>query len=327
MTAAPVGTVPPDVRRRILELAARAPSVHNTQPWAWRAYDDVLELWADRTRQLLVSDPDGRNLLISCGTALQHAAAAAEALGWKSRAERLPDPGQPDLLARLHLTHMVPPDDAGSRVRAIEDRCTDRRRFTSWPVPDERLEHLASRARGRGAAVLPLVDVTLRFRVELLIGRAHLEQGRDHDLAAEQRRWIDHSREDGVPAGVLPGALGQRGERAARYDDSPLVAAPANVLESSDGLLVVGTERDDPMSWLQAGEALSAMWLRATVDGLSVVPLTQVVEVETTRKSLRHDVLSGVLHPQILVRIGWQEIGRSSLPRTPRRPVEEILRG
>ena len=30
--------------------------------------------------------------------------------------------------------------------------------------------------------------------------------------------------------------------------------------------------------------------------------------------------------PHLLVRIGWQAIGRSQLPRTPRRQVDEVLR-
>ena len=38
---------------RLIDLACRAPSVHNTQPWRWRINsDDSIELWADRDRQL-----------------------------------------------------------------------------------------------------------------------------------------------------------------------------------------------------------------------------------------------------------------------------------
>ena len=40
--------------------ALRAPSVHNTQPWRWRidTADGVVELYADRGRQLSATDPD-----------------------------------------------------------------------------------------------------------------------------------------------------------------------------------------------------------------------------------------------------------------------------
>ena len=51
--------------RDIVELACRAPSVHNTQPWLWRLDGDRIELHADRRRQLPVADPSGRNLVIS----------------------------------------------------------------------------------------------------------------------------------------------------------------------------------------------------------------------------------------------------------------------
>ena len=55
------------------------------------------------------------------------------------------------------------------------------------------------------------------------------------------------------------------------------------------------------------------------------MPLSQVVEVEETRRSLRFEVLDGAVHPQILVRMGWQELGLSRRRPTPRRPVDDVL--
>jgi hypothetical protein len=82
---------------------------------------------------------------------------------------------------------------------------------------------------------------------------------------------------------------------------------------------------DDQRSWLEAGQVLSALWLQATADGLSVVPLSQVIEVAETRAALYHDVFTGLAHPQILLRIGWQEISRASLDPSPRRPMSDVL--
>ena len=67
------------------------------------------------------------------------------------------------------------------------------------------------------------------------------------------------------------------------------------------------------------------MWLTATVDGLSLVPLSQVVEVQETREAFQLEVLGGLARLLIVVRVGWQPISRSQLPRTPRRPVDEVL--
>ena len=108
------------VLRRVVELACRAPSVHNSQPWLWRVADKrTLELYADPTRQLPVADPEGRNLLISCGAALQHAQEAAKALGLTSTVElATPAPGH-HLLARIEFAAGRPPADArGATARA-----------------------------------------------------------------------------------------------------------------------------------------------------------------------------------------------------------------
>ena len=96
-------------------------------------------------------------------------------------------------------------------------------------------------------------------------------------------------------------------------------------MESADGLVAICSAHDDEPSWLRAGQTLSAMWLSATPAGLSIVPLSQVIEVPETRHALRDDVFAGGAQPQLLVRIGWQEIARATLPGTPRRPLDDVL--
>ncbi|MGZ4520454.1 MAG: Acg family FMN-binding oxidoreductase, partial [Mycobacteriaceae bacterium] len=59
-----------------LDVACRAPSVHNTQPWRWAIAEHSVHLFADGSRRLPVVDPDGREMTISCGAALHHARVA-----------------------------------------------------------------------------------------------------------------------------------------------------------------------------------------------------------------------------------------------------------
>jgi hypothetical protein len=313
--------------RRIVELATRAPSVHNTQPWRWRGTATHLELYADPERQLSVSDPDRRNLVISCGAALHHARVAADALGWSAAVSRHPDSERPDLLARIELSPSRPSRHAAELLDSLERRCTDRRRFTSWPVPDERLTHLAACASEYGARALPLTDVTERFRAERLINRAIDLQRTDRPVLREQEAWVDHGGgPDGVPASVLPQPDETAFHRRNRFATGLLEDMGGREIEATDGLIVVVGARDDPETWLAAGEGLSSMWLAATLEGLSVVPLSQVVEVPETREALQLEVLGGLAHPLIALRVGWQAISRSQLPRTPRRPVDDVLK-
>lgn len=310
---------------RVAESALRAPSVHNSQPWLWRVRGDRVELHADRSRQLTVSDTSGRNLTISCGAALHQAAVAAQALGWPAEITRLPDPRDPDHLATLHLRSGVRPVEAVADLQALQERRTDRRRFTSWPIPPERLDRLAGSVDVDQVRVVPITAAPDRVHVELLVSRATTIERSDQRYAGEQRSWLDHSDVDGIPRELLPEPDGRAPSRLSRFIEEPAEHDPRAMIENSDGLLVIATETDDPEGWLRAGEALSMLWLHAMKDGLSVVPLSQVVEVDETRAALHHEVLGGVLHPQLLVRTGWQEISRSSLPRTPRRPLDEVL--
>ncbi len=313
---------------RLVELACRAPSVHNTQPWRWAiGRNESIELWADRNRQLRVADPEGRNLTISCGAALHHLVVAGRAMGVSAVAELLPDPEETDLLAVVSIGTGRPASDPAAILDAIEQRCTDRRRFTSWPVPEARLAHLAQAAAGWGAYAVPLVDVSARFRTELLVSRALTTQQSDHRFAREQQSWTDHSAVDGIPRpNATPCSRVSSDERPNRFAlEEPATARSEALVEGTDGLVVICTAKDDQRAWLDAGLVLSALWLRATREGLSLVPLSQVIEVQETRDALHHDLFAGMAYPQILVRIGWQEIARSSLLRTPRRALSDVL--
>jgi hypothetical protein len=140
----------------ILDAAARAslhaPSVFNTQPWHWHIAGDTLELSADPDRRLDATDPDGRLLLISCGTALHHARTALAAAGHAVTVDRLPDPARPELLARIRLGTAVPPDPEAQRMAgAIARRRTDRRVFGDQPVSEATLTRLRRFVEFEGA--------------------------------------------------------------------------------------------------------------------------------------------------------------------------------
>ncbi len=317
---------------RVIELACRAPSVHNSQPWRWRVVDRAtIQLYADRHRQLPVSDPSGRNLALSCGAAVHHGFVAAQSLGLAADIDLTPVRGDENLLARISLSPGTPTDSALESLRALEERRTDRRRFTSWPIPDSRLAHLAKAASGWGAHAIPITDVTARFRAEELVKRATAVQAMDTQFAEEERAWIAHSRVDGMPmANASPPAHGRPPTRPGRFataGDAATIETTGvdRVVESSDGLVAICSATDDQRSWLEAGESLSALWLQATREGLSAVPLSQVVEVDETREALHQDVFDGMAHPQILVRIGWSETTRTRLDPTPRRAVGEVM--
>lgn len=314
-----------DVMDQVIRLACRAPSVHNTQPWRWRVDGSRIQLRADRERQLAISDPDGRNLTISCGAALHHLAVASAGVGRALVVTRLPDDNDPDLLAVAELGCPMPISPADAELlEALRRRVTDRRRFTSWPVPEERLDKLAVDDERWGTRILALHGEAARDTLERLVNRAMEVQGGDSRYADEQRQWTGRTSSDGVPTDSLP-PHEHAAERRDRFDRVVGRLAGATSLERSDGVLAICTARNDVRAWLDAGEALSALWLRTTVAGLSLMPLSQVIEVEETRQALFDQLFFAMARPQLLVRIGWQAVGRTPIPLTPRRELDEVL--
>ncbi len=93
-----------EVVSRALQLACRAPSVHNSQPWRWVSEDAVLHLFVDRRRWVHSADRSGREAIISCGAVLDHLRVAMVAAGWQAHIERFPNPNNRDHLASVEFS-------------------------------------------------------------------------------------------------------------------------------------------------------------------------------------------------------------------------------
>ncbi|WP_319979339.1 Acg family FMN-binding oxidoreductase [Lentzea sokolovensis] len=315
--------------RAAVALAGRAPSVHNSQPWRWEAGARSLHLYADRTRGLPATDPQGADLVVSCGAALHHLRVGLAALGWRAKIHRLPNPAQPDHLAAIEFQPFEPRESHVALAAAIPRRRSDRRAFSSWPAPDEILQQLVKTARAEG------VDahvVTGKAHDELLIATAKAAGIQEADPAyqAEIRQWsgVYPGASAGVPAANIPAGSHQYGDLRMREfaPGSLLQGGPSLLGEDAGTLLVLSTSSDDDLSRLRAGEATSAVLLEATAAGLASCPLSQPLEVVETRELVRDEVLDGASCPQLVIRVGWAAFNSDPLPATPRRPVIDLLR-
>nr|WP_026342811.1 NAD(P)H nitroreductase [Nocardia sp. BMG111209] len=312
-----------DTFRAALALAARAPSVHNTQPWSWRMGDSTLQLYADPSRQLMHTDPDGRDLILSCGAALHHLRIAARGLGWDSVVHRLPNPDDPDHLAAVEF-HAAEPTIAALRLsQAISDRRTDRRRYTSWEVPAAHVSALAAAAAECGVVVRDIEDSWARAQLVHAFERAAWQHTRDFGYGAELSRWSGrHAATVGVPA---RSAVAATDATTRPFADPGLPQAVLRDTEGADRMLLLATAGDDRLSRLRAGEATSAILLTATMFGMATCPLTEPLEVPATRAEIRDQVIGDSGFPQMIIRIGWAATSSEPLAPTPRRPLDEYV--
>ncbi len=302
-------------------VAARAPSVHNTQPWRFRVGDGAIELYADATRQLRV-DPDGREMLISCGAALFGLRLAVRSLGCLAEVDLLPS--RP-MLARVRLGSLSAMTEAERKMlKAVPHRHTHRGAFDPDPVPAGLLADLQADAHAEGAALIVVDSPATRRKLAAIAAIASRKQARDPQLRAETLRWSHDAASqarDGVPAhafpavpGRGPGWLPQRDYDLGRgfglvTTDGPAAPVTAALLTAGDG------ERE----WLQAGQALHRLLLHAASHWVFACLNTQPLEDPATRT-----LISGCLArpgvPQMLLQFG---LSRTAHP-TARRAAADL---
>ena len=311
----------------LIRLAGRAPSLHNTQPWRFKVSQDALELYADTERQLRV-DPDGREMLISCGAALYGLRLAIRSLGRMPEVELFPDAAaaagrRP--LAQVRLGPAAPVTAAERQMlKALPHRHTHRGSFEPGPLPAGLLPRLQDDARAEGAT-LTVVDSEHAYQKLVAIVTAS-NQGQDHDPVsrAETRLWsrdFGSQARDGVPAHAFPAAPSREAGRLPQRDFD---------LGRGFGLLTAGgpaapvtavlvTPGDGEKDWLHAGQALDRLLLRAATQWIFADLYSQPLEDVGTRAQIK-DCLALPGSPQMLLALG---ICRTTHP-TGRRPAAEL---
>lgn len=318
-----------DLLKRTIEHAVLAPSSHNTQPWRFTVRSGALELHLDRSRVLPVADPGCRELIISCGAALQNIRIALHRWGHRAEVEILPFASNPDVLARIRPG----PTRATTRLdellfAAIPERHTNRSAYLNV-APGRRFAGILGLATElEGAWLRCTTDASLRSAVADLVAAGDRAQGADHAFRRELAAWMrpnDDGSRDGMPgyafglsrntsrvAPVLLRWLPWGRTQAAR-DRALALEAPV--------LAVLGTNGDMPRDWMAAGQALQLSLLLATAQGLSASFLNQPVQVPALRARLRA-LLGSTGHPQLVLRMGYAAQARP----TPRRSVKEVFR-
>lgn len=313
--------------RWVVEQACRAPSVHNTQPWQFTFDGHRFELYADTARGLTAADPDGRELVLSCGAALYNLRVALRKLGYRGIVTLLPNRSQPRLLASVEVAESSPAGAAERRAyAALTRRHTHRGPFDDRVLTAEMTALLHQAATEEGGHLIYIYDPGQRRRVLQLARAAQRAQAADERVAAELATWTPSpgsARRDGVPASAYsvdprlsPDDLPPRDFDQLRgfgglapHDPAPGVLA------------VLASATDVQQDWLRAGQALERVLLAAAEQWAFAALHSAVTEVPNLRAELRRELCTSA-HPQLLLRFGYS----ADATITPRRPVDDVLR-
>ena len=314
--------------RFFLQWAVLAPSRNNTQPWVFEIAGDELRVYADTSRTLPVADPDGRQLLMSCGAALVNVRVAAAHFGSATSVELIPGHRRDGLLARVRLEERsASTPELEELFRAIPRRRTNRLPLDGREPPDGLVTALLREARRGGVSLRPVEPHQRRVVAELIA------EGDDAAWSSPRYRselagWVrtnSSPRRDGLPGY----SLGMSDVAALVHPLLVRIQNPARAEAERDrrralgtkALLVISTPRDSKAEWIEAGEALQRVLLRATAAGLFASYFAQPIETPALRRKLA-EAIGDSGAPQVMFRLGY---GLEPRP-TPRRKVEDVLR-
>jgi nitroreductase len=315
-----------EIVRHVVATAVWAPSVHNTQPWRFTADGPQLSLHADASRRLTVADPDGREMMISCGAALFTVRLALRSLGYIPQARVLPDPGQPTLVAQVSWRDRAAPEEFERRLAShVLTRRSHRSAFDPEPLPTGTLDALRHAAAREGAALRIVADDARRATLAAAIQTAEHQLRQDGERRRELARWTPppgSDRRDGVPATSYPARddhtqpyyPGRDFAHGHNWGTPPLSSAAAHRVAGVAGLLT--TTADRPADWVSAGQALQRIMLTASAGGAAVALHGQPIELPWLREFIKTQLSDGAC-PHLVLRFGLVAQVAVSVRRDP----------
>ncbi|WP_327426541.1 Acg family FMN-binding oxidoreductase [Streptomyces sp. NBC_01236] len=296
----------------LVRAAITAPSVYNTQPWTFvmEEQDKGIELHADLTRRLPLTDPYGREAVISCGSALFNVRVAMRHLGFSPVVRTFPHPQDSSFLAQVTWgAYGRPSHDEQRMYAALRRRHSVRGPFLARPLPSSLIDELREQARGEGATLHYLDDSTSRRHLAELVRADEDTHRTDPGYVAEQSRWtwqIALPRTDVAPADadvMHPDCTSLAGRDHSAL--SRMFPAPPRRWPARTGLVaVMSTDRDDRPDWLRAGQALERVLLYAAAHGVMAALHTQPLELPHLRAQVRRTLSMGEF-PQMILRLGY----------------------
>jgi nitroreductase len=305
-----------------LQSAIAAPSVHNTQPWRFRLGPHHVDVLVDPSRRLAAIDSMGREAMISVGAAVLNLRVAVLAAGRIPLTQLLPNPDEPDLVARITLGAPHQPDATVlALASAIGKRRTNRRPFREIDVRDEVLDQLITAARVE-AVTLTVADLIDREIILDVVRTALDAQANDPRYVNELGSWTarDPMFAEGVPAQSF-GPTHEWADVPVRDFGltHPDVRRRHAWFETAPTVVMLSTETETPVQWLRAGQAMERVLLTATVRGVANTPMTAPTEVPQLRALLHESGDRRVA--QVILRLGYGD----PCPPTPRRPLADVL--
>ncbi len=323
--------------------AILAASPHNQQGWAFRVTAQAVDVFADPTREMPMTDPLRREHHVGLGCAIENLVLGLLARGYHSEVILMPSAADPTHVASVTLTSVEA--TSSSLHDAIGDRHSNRGPYEHGQVADAVLGELAGPTGDGGVRVHWLTSTAEKKAFSTIVIEATQAIIEDRGQSEEffirfrnNRDDIDRFR-DGVTldgqglapltltlAKLLPAYSRAEGDQFWLDQTRTVHTAAA----AAFGVVTV-TDADDPRLRLAGGRLLQRVHLGATSRGLGMQHMNQVTErIDREHEQslpasfaprLRELLPAGVV-PLVAFRLGTPV--RTSRP-SPRRPLKDVV--
>lgn len=330
-----------DIHRQLLSYAILAPNAHNKQPWKVRLRDDGLDLYVDAERLLPQTDPDKRQILISQGTFIETLVIAASRYGLHASVALLPDGEDPlDAVGSRPVARITWFQEKGKDTDVLFDqilaRHTNRRVYEGPPLTKAESDDLQQAVTDPGFAVRLLRETDgIRSLSEIMTDAMRLEtedpamHGETVSMIRFDERELEQHR-DGLGLANL-GLTGFQGFMAGFFVkrstamDAPFrektVAVTREAAFSARAIGVLCSPGHDVVNEINSGRHFARLFLTATRLGLSLQPMSQALEIPSSRERLMEFLNLRDRTPQMIFRLGRS----SPTPHAPRRMLSDFI--
>lgn len=314
----------------LIRYATLAANGHNTQPWRFRVNARGIEILPDFTRRTPAVDPDDHHLFASLGCAAENLSLAAAASG-RLGDVRFDPVNAGSVVFAFDGTTNAPAPSVSELFKAIPRRQSTRAEYNGASVSTADLRTLAAAAAIPGVDLILITDRAQMDRVRDLVLTGNTAQMADTAFVRELKTWLRFSprqalaTSDGLFSAssgnpTLPTWLGPRMFDMVFKADAENKKY-AKQIQSSAGIAVFVSARDDKEHWMRAGQACQRFALQATALGLKHAFINQPVEVVSLRPDLAALVGLPGRRPDIVMRFGYG----AALPFSARRPAGAVL--
>ncbi len=294
----------------LLNYAQLAPSARNSQPWQFAVQDNKVHVYPDFERASPVADPEQHELYLSLGCALENLLVAAEHFRLGYRVRFFSDPDATRSFASVEF------DEQATTVNvrdvalfdAIQRRHTNRSLYQRRLIPKDELMQLKAGALEKDLHLHFIANIDQKRQLAELVETASQKLYANPAWRAELADWQERN-QTGTAFGRFMLRHFNRGRRIGRHNARRVISAPI--------LIILATERDEPISWIQAGQLFERLALIATKLRLGVQPLSGPLEMPALRAQITGMLPRGDYQAQLLFRIGFPSEPAGPTPRNP----------